>query len=310
MSADPFHEGERLVQARAGEREGALRTGGMLAERIPPRALPFLVDQRILAIGTGDDHSAMHASLLSGERSFVSSTDGGSVLLDRARLAVARDDPVWVLMRRDIEVGLLAIEFETRRRLRINGVVRRIDDGQVEIGVREAYANCPKYVQRRHLRDETIVAADDTRARARGTTLTELRSFLETADTFFVASRHPARGVDVSHRGGMPGFIRLLDDRRIRIPDYRGNSMFNTLGNFASDPRAGLAFPDFDGGTILQMTGTARLHFAEEEDPRQPTGGTRRYWEFQLAEWQTVPILAPFAWELVDYSPHNPHARV
>ena len=59
------------------------------------------------------------------------------------------------------------------------------------------------------------------------------------ADTFFVASAHAERGVDASHRGGLPGFVRVLGDRTLEIPDYPGNSMFNTLGNPAADPRAG-----------------------------------------------------------------------
>ncbi len=308
-SADPFHEGERVVQERAGEREIALRTGGILAERIPPRALPFLASQRMLAIGRSDADGAMHASLLFGRGAFAASHDGRSVLIDRTRLAVADVDPVWSGMHPDAHVGLLAIELETRRRLRINGVVSHFGDDQVEIRVHEAYANCPKYIQRRLLREGAPIGDDAPGASARGTSLLELASRVEAADTFFVASRHPARGVDVSHRGGMPGFVRLLDERRLRIPDYSGNSMFNTLGNFAIDPHAGLAFPDFDRRSILQMTGTAVLHFDEDEDPRQPTGGTRRYWDFHLTRWEIVPIVAPFAWTFLDYSPHNPHAR-
>jgi len=132
--------------------------------------------------------------------------------------------------------------------------------------------------------------------------------FVEHADTLFVASRHPTRGVDMSHRGGAPGFVRVLDPRRLRIPDYRGNGMFNTLGNFVVDDRAGLVFLDFDRGILLQMTGTVTLQFNEAEDSHQPTGGTGRYWDFHLARWLEVPILTKLAWELLDFSPYNPRA--
>ena len=82
--------------------------------------------------------------------------------------------------------------------------------------------------------------------------------------------------------------------------------MFNTLGNFAVDDRAGVVVVDFEGGTLLQMTGTATLQFDQPDDSRQPTGGTGRYWVFNVEHWLEAPIHAPIAWQLVERSPHNP----
>jgi predicted pyridoxine 5'-phosphate oxidase superfamily flavin-nucleotide-binding protein len=304
---DPFHDGEQHVQELAGEREIALRTGGILSDEIPPRAIPFLAQQRMLAVGSVEEGGAVWASLLFGARGLASSPDGRSVVIDRTRLDVAADDPLWSNLRVGGDAALLAIELETRRRLRINGVVSGLDHRRVEVSVREAYPNCPKYIQRRRFHDDDPGArSGDRPSRTSGVTLDAVRSLVERADTFFVASRHPTRGVDVSHRGGMPGFVRILDADGLRIPDYRGNSMFNTLGNFTVDEHAGLAFLDFERGRILQMTGTAALRFGEEDDPRQPTGGTGRYWDFHVARWLTLPIPKPLAWELLEYSPHNP----
>ena len=83
------------------------------------------------------------------------------------------------------------------------------------------------------------------------------------ADTFFIASAHPTRGADASHRGGGPGFVHVLGPDRLRFPDYPGNNMFNTLGNLRVDPRAGLVFPDFAGGGTLQLTGRATVRWDE-----------------------------------------------
>ena len=125
------------------------------------------------------------------------------------------------------------------------------------------------------------------------------------ADTMFVASRHADSGADASHRGGTPGFIRIVDDNTLRIPDFHGNSMFNTLGNFEVDPRAGLCIPDFVHGQLLQLTGTASIHW-DQEDPDNLTGGTHRFWEFKVKRWLLRDTPQQLEWEYLDASPFNP----
>ncbi|HEY3516031.1 MAG TPA: pyridoxamine 5'-phosphate oxidase family protein [Gammaproteobacteria bacterium] len=302
---ESYHEGERYVQERAGERDSALRLEGFAAGPIPIRAMPFLAEQQMLAIGSVDEHGTVFASVVFGAPGLASSVDGQSLRLDRTRIVV-HDDPLWKHLRVGADVGLLAIELSSRRRLRINGVVSHIDPARIDVAVHEAYPNCPKYIQRRTPLDAPD-AVRELRAATHGIELDDARTrSIERADTLFVASRHPERGLDVSHRGGAPGFVRVVTPACIRIPDYRGNSMFNTLGNFAVDDRAGIVVMDFEGGTLLQMTGTAALQFDQPDDARQPTGGTGRYWDFNVERWLEVPIRAPIAWQLVERSPHNP----
>jgi predicted pyridoxine 5'-phosphate oxidase superfamily flavin-nucleotide-binding protein len=302
-----YHEGERYVQERAGERDTALRLEGFAAGPIPVRAMSFLAEQRMLAIGSVDEHGEVLASVFFGKSGLASSVDGRSLHLDRTRIDV-HDDPLWGNLRVGADVGLLAIELGSRRRLRINGVVSHIDAARIDVDVHEAYPNCPKYIQRRIPLDAPSVRSGFERPRIDGLALDDRRTrLIERADTLFVASRHPERGLDVSHRGGAPGFVRVVNPTRIRIPDYRGNSMFNTLGNFAVDDRAGAVVMDFEDGTLLQMTGTATLQFDQPDDARQPTGGTGRYWDFNVERWLEAPIRAPIAWQLMERSPHNPH---
>ena len=89
------------------------------------------------------------------------------------------------------------------------------------------------------------------------------RVLIAASDTFFVASRSRAEidragELDMSHRGGRPGFVGVPGDTLV-IPDFRGNRFFNTLGNFLGDPRAGLLFIDFASGDLLQLQGTVAI---------------------------------------------------
>jgi predicted pyridoxine 5'-phosphate oxidase superfamily flavin-nucleotide-binding protein len=85
-----------------------------------------------------------------------------------------------------------------------------------------------------------------------GTALGRERTVLiRRADTFFAATAHASRGTDASHRRGNPGFAKVLDETTLRIPDYPGNSMFNTLGNLAVDPS--------DADPQLDHVGVSRL---------------------------------------------------
>ena len=125
------------------------------------------------------------------------------------------------------------------------------------------------------------------------------------ADTFFVATAHPSRGTDASHRGGNRGFVKVLDESTLRVPDYRGNSMFNTLGNLALNPHAGLVFPDFENRRLLQLTGTAEILW-NQADTAGESGGTGRFWDFHLEHWLETRLPNSIATEFLDYSPYNP----
>ena len=234
------------------------------------------------------------------------SADGERIRIAPA-LAGRAEDPVRPNLAAGRHVGMLAIELSSRRRLRINGTVERLADAEVTIAVHESVGNCPRYIQRREPREQ-VAAATNRNLIARGHALDEdRRALVEAADTAFVGSIHPERGVDTSHRGGAPGFIRIIDAKTLRIPDYPGNGMFMTLGNFAVDPRAALAIVAFQRRLIVSCSGTARLRF-DGESPGHPTGGTGRYWEFAVREWVQFEMPCTVEWQLQDVSPFNPTA--
>ena len=112
------------------------------------------------------------------------------------------------------------------------------------------------------------------------------REIITQADTFFVASyidaKDGSRQVDVSHRGGKPGFVRLDEDGTFTIPDFNGNLFFNTLGNFLINPKAGLLFVDFSTGDELQLTGEAKVILDSPEIAAFQ--GAERIWQFRARQ--------------------------
>ncbi|MEP2640007.1 pyridoxamine 5'-phosphate oxidase family protein [Roseobacter sp.] len=129
--------------------------------------------------------------------------------------------------------------------------------------VDQSYGNCPKYIQVRH---KTPSGPSAPKAPVTSTTLSCAdKDQIAKADTLLIASRaaqlgeDPRAGVDINHRGGMPGFVTVLDDRTLQFPDYKGNSFYNTYGNILTDNRVGLQFVDFETGTLLNIKGTAEL---------------------------------------------------
>jgi uncharacterized protein len=304
---DAFHEGERAMQALAGETAAAGRNRAMLAGTVIAGARPFIARQSMVALGYADAGGAMWASLLFGKPGFLHTEDGRAILAEVPAQERDMADPLWDNLGAGRQVGMLFIELGSRRRYRVNGEVVHFDEGGFEVAVREAYPNCPKYIQRRDLR-----LPGDPRPPAQpagGTVLGgDAEHIVARADTMFVASGHAAAGVDVSHRGGPPGFARIVNGTKLRIPDYRGNGLFNTLGNIAVDGRAGICIPDFDGGRLLQLTGTARVLY--QDDPYGETGGTRRWWEFGLERWILRDTPRELAWEYLDASPFNPERTI
>jgi predicted pyridoxine 5'-phosphate oxidase superfamily flavin-nucleotide-binding protein len=234
----------------------------------------------------------------------VTSDDGLAVRISHGERVVAADDPVRPSLRVGSDVGALAIDLDSRRRLRVNGVLAVTSDARLELTVRESFPNCPKYIQRRErLRAPPASAAAPPE---RGDRLDAARrSFAASIDTHFVASRHPARGVDVSHRGGERGFVRVLDERTLRFPDYPGNGMFQTLGNFEVEPHAGVLMVDFERERFLSLTGRVTVSYGVRELDH-PAGGTGRTWDLAVEAWQDFQMPSGNHFRLLETSPYNP----
>lgn len=303
---NPFHAGELEAQRRAGESGAAERNSAVISDTIIAGALPFLRQQTMVVLGTEGDDGARWASPLLGPAGFVNAEDERTLFLDRRRMLRVDSDVVWDNLHAGARVGMLAIELATRRRLRVNGIIARAGDDGFILAVREAYPNCPKYIQRRALKWDSGASPLGDLVPSEGAELSQdSAQALRAADTLFICSGHAGRGLDVSHRGGNPGFVRVLSPSAIRIPDYAGNSMFNSFGNILTDARAGISVMDFAASRILQMTGKAAVEW-NQPDEQGVAGGTGRFLTFEIDRWRMLPLPRAARWEYFDASPFNP----
>jgi predicted pyridoxine 5'-phosphate oxidase superfamily flavin-nucleotide-binding protein len=296
----PFHAGEEMVQRRAGTYEMARRVGRGIHRELWPAAEAFVAELRFAVVAGSDAEGRLWASAVAGPRGFLSAE--GETLFIGAQ--PGGGDPLASAWVPGSALGLLAIDPATRRRVRVNGRVIASTDTGLAVEMDEAFGNCPKYIQARVPLPDAAWP-DQAPTVATGTSLSaEQRTFVERADTFFIATRHPERGADVSHRGGSPGFVRVGDDERIAFPDYAGNGMFNTLGNLAVSASAALLFVDFDTGTALHLSGRAEVDWSP--DAAAEISGAERVVRFTVERAVERTDALPLRWALRERSPFNP----
>jgi predicted pyridoxine 5'-phosphate oxidase superfamily flavin-nucleotide-binding protein len=277
---EAFHAGERAIQARFGVRERLAQTGPrVIRPFMPEQHREFFAHLSYVLIGASDPDDRVWASILFGQPGFVTSPDPKALRIDAHPHPA---DPVGAALQAGASVGVLGIDLATRRRNRANGrVLPPNRDNALHVGIDQSFGNCPQYIWPRQVFGSGALTEGVSRETAERTRLQDDRvnTLIARADTFFIASRHRGdpssrtNGIDVSHRGGRPGFLHLERDA-ILWPEYRGNFYFNTLGNIATDSACGLLIPDFETGDLLQLTGPAEIVWPE--NGAVPTDGHLR----------------------------------
>ncbi len=300
-----YHGGEREVQNLTGEKVVADRNGSVITNKIITGAINFIEKQPLAIVSSEDSKGELWTSLLTGDIGFVKVPNPGTIIFDKKNIQSNPSDIFYANIQHHNQIGSLFIEPGTRRRFRINGSCQT-KGSQIEVEVKEAYPNCPKYIQRRTVSipkngNNPIPSAYE------GTELTNsAMKWIENADTFFIGSASAEGRLDASHRGGLPNFIEAIDHNTLKIPDYSGNSLYNTLGNIVQNPNTGLLFIDFDNGQTLQLTGKSTLLFKQQKEiDLIKTKGTGRYLLFKVSHWIHTLDHHPVIWEFVDYSPFN-----
>jgi uncharacterized protein len=294
-----YHRGEIEVQDRAGVRDIAARISDVVRPEIPPYTREFLEDQRMVVVCSTGADGRVWASLLTGEPGFLWVIDERTLRIDASPIP---GDPLDENSKPGMDVGLISIDLSSRRRMRLNGKAERRPEG-LYVYAEQVYGNCPKYIQAREPRAASGSTSAEPGSARRAETLTEeQRRLISSSDTFFIATVHPEGGADSSHRGGLPGFVRFLDEDTLAFPDYSGNNMFNTLGNIDANPNTGLLFLNFERGDTLQLSGEACVIW----DPARAAefAGAQRVVEFRIEE--IVENTVPLRWRFAAYSPFNP----
>lgn len=83
------------------------------------------------------------------------------------------------------------------------------------------------------------------------------RAIVEEADCFYLATADATGAPDCSYKGGLPGFVKVLNPAVIVFPSYDGNGMFRSLGNIVENPQIGMLFIDYGKPVKLRVNGVA-----------------------------------------------------
>uniref|UniRef100_A0A9E7ZQD4 Pyridoxamine 5'-phosphate oxidase family protein n=1 Tax=Bosea sp. NBC_00436 TaxID=2969620 RepID=A0A9E7ZQD4_9HYPH len=291
----PFHSGELAAQALAG----VASRGAGIRNFMPDQHRIFFGQLPWLFAGVLDRNGWPLATVLAARPGFVMSPDPTTLV---ALALPSGDDPAFESFRPESPIGLLGLELETRRRNRANGRIEAVSADGFAISVAQSFGNCAKYIQvRSRIQDGTEPAAPPVELSGLDA---EAKTLIAGADTLFIASAaalgNETGGVDISHRGGRPGFVRI-DGDTLTIPDFAGNNYFNTFGNLLQEPRAALLFVDFATGTLLQLQGEAEIVWQGPELTR--LDGAERLWRFRVKRgWRRAHAL-PLRWTEPEFAP-------
>lgn len=276
---------EASAQWHAGEEEMHKRmrvphTDNPTQPYLTPHATNILARSPLMALGTLDGEGRPWTTLWGGEAGF-SQPVAQSII--GVKTTVNRDlDPVLKMLLGDIAdgevyqekgvgkmVGALGIDLETRRRIKLYGrmaagALSATEEGlgevQLVVKIEQSLGNCPKYLNKKHiiphLPKPKLVTDNLPLPKA-------AINLIERSDLFFISSSNHESDMDTNHRGGPPGFVRILsnneDGLTLVYPEYSGNRLYQTLGNLESTPQAGLVFPNFNTGDVLYITGKTEI---------------------------------------------------
>lgn len=307
QAASPWHDGERAIQQRVGVAERMEVFGRkVIRSFMPDQHRAFYAQLPFVLAGAVDNAGRPWATIVEGSPGFMHSPDPQTLVIGARR---AGADPALAGLHAGAAIGLLGIELHTRRRNRLNGTVSTLSDERFAVRVGHAFGNCPQYIQTRGFEFARPPGLSPTGKAERLSGLDAAAAAVITAaDTFFVASYvdvggDPAqRQIDVSHRGGKAGFVRV-NGNTLTIPDFAGNLHFNTLGNLLTNPRAGLLFIDFASGDLLHLSGCTELLFDGPEIGAFQ--GAERLWRVHVEHLVRRPDALALRWRFAEFSPNS-----
>ena len=301
-----FHDDEYQVQTRLGVAEQVAQYGeDFIRQAMPEQHQKFFNELPMAILGVPDIDGYPWPVPVFGQPGFISANS-------EFELSVNGLPETRSLLNLQFEsnqkVGLLGIQLETRRRNRMNGTLSAISKDSFSIEVDQSFGNCPQYIQSRSLRWKTPrFETPDLHDEMLSSSLSiREKALLQSANTFFIASRthqfsaDKRSGIDASHRGGKPGFVKV-DGQRLLFPDFSGNRFFNTLGNIESDSRVGLFFPDFATSDAVFIKGRAKIIW--DGELVESFAGAERIVQVEVEQSVFISSYLPLVGEVLDYSP-------
>ncbi|WP_334058145.1 pyridoxamine 5'-phosphate oxidase family protein [Alteromonas sp. S005] len=320
-----FHHGEIALQKKLGiDKEIGERTKGFIRSYMPEQHRIFFTSSPFTVLALVNDEGYPVAVPVWGEGDFIESPSP-------TQLRFSIQVQVWNIMlgalNLDVisgsKIGIVGIEYATRRRNRLNGTINHATKGNLTILVDQSFGNCPQYIHKRNTtkrRRFAIGVQPESNApyNVNMTTTTtnvidtRARTIIESAETFFIASRHSSlgqeanEGLDVSHRGGKAGFVNVKGNT-ITFPDFSGNKFFNTLGNILLDPRVGLCFWDNETGDLFFVKAKAKVEPIESKASVFKGAvfkGAERFVSLSVMSVTHIAGIYPYSHEITDMSPY------
>ncbi|WP_397452247.1 pyridoxamine 5'-phosphate oxidase family protein [Pseudomonas sp. NA-150] len=306
-SGSIWHAGEKFFQNLLGiSQQMDAHARRAVRDYMPDQHRTYYQLLPYLFMTTVDEQDCPWVTILEGPPGFAHSPDPKTLQFDALPHA---GDPALVNFKIGSPVAILGIDFITRRRNRINGHISSLTESGFAVSVDMSFGVCPRYIQLRQIeRNPENQRPSPAEPEWLNGLDAAAREMIRKADTFFVASYADidgdptTRGADVSHRGGMPGFVQV-DGNCLTVPEFAGNLHFNTLGNFLLNPVAGLLFIDFATGEVLQLTGRAEVI---NDDPSiKAYQGAERLWRVHVEKGVRRQAALISRWEFQEFSPNS-----
>lgn len=290
---DIWHEGEQHMHQAFGIKEKMQARGEIVVrDFMPDQHRQFFEMLPFVAFSALDAEGRVWPFIRSGGPGFIASPTPTELVVRSTSLP---GESETLLLDAGAKISLVGIELETRRRNRLNGTITERSNDILKIAVDQSFGNCPRYIRPRGLTAGPIPPLGDY------STHTSLRSNhinqIGRSESLYIASRSriisPDRraGVDVNHRGGEAGFVTVLNETELVIPDYDGNKFFNTFGNILRDPRCGILFPDYQTGALLTLNGIAEIVMHDSDGHHR--FGAARYLRFHTESVRCAPCAFP-----------------
>lgn len=294
-----------------------------------PSTAAFLSQCQLIILGSLDSQHRPWTSLVAGYPGFAKG-------LNTEYLAISGRVPVGDPILENLElagermVSGLGTNLAARRRVKFFGRVTdgmskvQRDDGKLQavLRIEQTLGNCPKYITTRQVAfiPEAASTRPERPTEIPGSPLSRAAlALIQTADIFFITTRNGETDMDTNLRGGPSGFVRLLPSSSICTPttiiwpEYSGNRLYQTLGNLAVNPEAGLTFPDFVTGNVLYLTGTTEI-ITFETGLQDILPRSNLAVKFTIQESRYLEDILPVRESLSDaegrgFSPYNPPVR-
>ncbi|KAF2239606.1 oxidoreductase FAD/NAD(P)-binding protein [Viridothelium virens] len=337
----PWHEGEH----RAHELLHVYDMDNPTLSSLAPRAGYRLQNDPLLAIGTVDAQSRPWTSVWGGKAGFARPI--AQDIIGVKTVVDGKFDPVvealvggpgrigGQIVREEGKgrmVSGLSMHLDQRHRWKlygrmVAGALRKglnaeenpeeveaageeggVGEVQLVVHVEQSLGNCPKYLNRKSITAST----PSPKLVSSGSMLThEARNLISKADLFFLSSSNADEDMDTNHRGGPPGFVRILDDKSsgtvLVWPEYSGNRLYQSLGNLLTTPKAGITFPDFETGDALYVTGDTEILTGKDASSLMPRSNLLV--KLVITDSRLVKESLPFRGEPIERSPYNPNVR-